>query len=59
MCESHCVNEIEPPPAASIKMEKCVFSKTYLMQITAKDLDEGQLHATSAVRVDKIYTFSN
>jgi mRNA interferase MazF len=32
---------------------------TYSIKITADDLDEGQLRATSAVRVDKIYTFSN
>ena len=34
-------------------------SKTYTIQITAADLDEGLLRATSAVRADKIYTFSN
>ncbi|MBB6669992.1 type II toxin-antitoxin system PemK/MazF family toxin [Cohnella nanjingensis] len=34
-------------------------SKTYTIQITADDLDEGQLRVTSAVRADKIYTFSN
>jgi mRNA interferase MazF len=33
--------------------------KTYTIQITADDLDEGQLRAISVVRADKIYTFSN
>jgi mRNA interferase MazF len=36
-----------------------LISKTYSIKITADDLDEGQLRATSAVRADKIYTFSN
>ncbi len=36
-----------------------LISKSYTIQITADDLDDGQLRTTSAVRVDKIYTFSN
>ncbi len=36
-----------------------LISKTYTIQITADDLDEGQLRTTSIVRADKIYTLSN
>ncbi|RJG21785.1 type II toxin-antitoxin system PemK/MazF family toxin [Paenibacillus thiaminolyticus] len=33
--------------------------KDYSILITAEDLDEGHLKIDSAVRADKIYTFSN
>ncbi|MDB4867888.1 MAG: growth inhibitor [Cohnella sp.] len=36
-----------------------LMNKSYTIQITADDLDEGQLRTTSVVRADKIYTFSH